>query len=214
MLTQPTPVSVGFFCLKSRSSANIPEIVQRSATRQIFPVARRRNRISRSLFIFLTPYWRHEKTTRLHASRNPDCDADRRGAWCIWAVWLAALAAATAAVADRLPGADYLLQLREDANWRNRDHVINVLREGGTWCLASSATSRASCQPVSPLIFAPLWADVEMADITPSLAFFGLRNTAWAGHIRLKNAAGEWRVVVSGWGRIRLCERDEARLCQ
>lgn len=26
---------------------------------------------------------------------------------------------------------DYLLQLREDANWRNRDHVINVLREGG-----------------------------------------------------------------------------------
>ena len=25
---------------------------------------------------------------------------------------------------------DYLLQLREDANWRNRDHVINVLREG------------------------------------------------------------------------------------
>ena len=89
-----------------------------------------------------------------------------------------------------------------------------LLREGGTWCLASSATSRASCQPVSPLIFAPLWADVEMADITPSLAFFGLRNTAWAGHIRLKNAAGEWRVVVSGWGRIRLCERDEARLCQ
>ncbi|HCB1601778.1 TPA: prepilin peptidase-dependent protein [Citrobacter freundii] len=109
---------------------------------------------------------------------------------------------------------DYLLQLREDANWRNRDHVINVLREGGTWCLASSATSQASCQPVSLLIFAPLWADVEMADITPSLAFFGLRNTAWAGHIRLKNAAGEWRVVVSGWGRIRLCERDEARLCQ
>lgn len=43
---------------------------------------------------------------------------------------------------------------------------------------------------------------------------FGLRNTAWAGHIRLKNATGEWRVVVSGWGRIRLCERDEARLCQ
>lgn len=66
---------------------------------------------------------------------------------------------------------DYLLQLREDANWRNRDHVINVLREGGTWCLVSSATSQTSCQPVSPLIFTPLWADVEMAEITPSLAF-------------------------------------------
>ncbi|KAA1275983.1 MULTISPECIES: prepilin peptidase-dependent protein [Citrobacter] len=109
---------------------------------------------------------------------------------------------------------DYLLQLREDANWRNRDHVINVLREGGTWCLASSATSQTSCQPVSPLIFTPLWADVEMVEITPSLAFFGLRNTAWAGHIYLKNAAGEWRVVVSGWGRIRLCERSEADQCR
>ncbi|HBM1405832.1 TPA: hypothetical protein LUI38_000613, partial [Salmonella enterica subsp. enterica] len=47
-----------------------------------------------------------------------------------------------------------------------------------------------------------------------SLAFFGLRNTAWAGHIVLKNAAGEWRLVVSSWGRIRLCERNEAATCQ
>lgn len=25
---------------------------------------------------------------------------------------------------------DYLLQLREDANWRNRDHVISVMEDG------------------------------------------------------------------------------------
>lgn len=109
---------------------------------------------------------------------------------------------------------DYLLQLREDANWRNRDHVISVIRDGTSWCFVSSAAVQTTCRPVSPLVFTPLWDDVEMAEITPSLAFFGLRNTAWAGHIRLKNTTGEWRVVVSGWGRIRLCEKDEARLCQ
>ncbi|MES0231627.1 prepilin peptidase-dependent protein [Citrobacter portucalensis] len=109
---------------------------------------------------------------------------------------------------------DYLLQLREDANWRNRDHVISVIRDGTSWCFVSSAASQTTCRSASSLVFTPPWDDVEMAEITPSLAFFGLRNTAWAGHIRLKNATGEWRMVVSGWGRVRLCESDEARLCQ
>ncbi len=67
---------------------------------------------------------------------------------------------------------------------------------------------------IFPFVFTPDWRDVVLADITPSLAFFGLRNTAWAGHIVLKNAAGEWRLVVSSWGRIRLCERNEAATCQ
>lgn len=67
---------------------------------------------------------------------------------------------------------------------------------------------------IFPLCVTPDWRDVVLADITPSLAFFGLRNTAWAGHIVLKNAAGEWRLVVSSWGRIRLCERNEAATCQ
>ncbi|KLV65729.1 prepilin-type cleavage/methylation domain-containing protein [Citrobacter murliniae] len=109
---------------------------------------------------------------------------------------------------------DYLLQLREDANWHNRDHVISVIREGASWCFVSSADVHESCKPSSPWLFMPLWDDIEMVEITPSLAFFGLRNTAWAGHIRLKNAAGELNLVVSGWGRIRLCERDEANLCR
>ncbi len=67
---------------------------------------------------------------------------------------------------------------------------------------------------IFPFVFTPDWRDVVLADITPSLAFFGLRNTAWAGHIVLKNAAGEWRLVVSSRGRIRLCERNEAATCQ
>lgn len=46
-----------------------------------------------------------------------------------------------------------------------------------------------------------------------SLAFFGLRNTAWAGHIRFKNSTGEWWLVVSPWGRLRLCQQGETEGC-
>lgn len=56
-------------------------------------------------------------------------------------------------------------------------------------------------------------AEVEMSDLTPSLAFFGLRNTAWAGHIRFKNSTGEWWLVVSPWGRLRLCQQGETEGC-
>ncbi|NDO81565.1 prepilin-type cleavage/methylation domain-containing protein [Citrobacter sp. NCU1] len=109
---------------------------------------------------------------------------------------------------------DYLLQLREDANWHNRDHVISINREGTSWCFISSVVQQSTCATKSVFVFTPLWPDIEVVDITPSLAFFGLRNTAWAGHIYLGNAAGEWRVIVSGMGRIRLCERDEGDVCR
>ncbi|HBU8850262.1 MULTISPECIES: prepilin peptidase-dependent protein [Citrobacter] len=109
---------------------------------------------------------------------------------------------------------DYLLQLREDANWHNRDHTIAVIREEERECLVSSLAQQTTCLPRSALVFTPRWHDIAIAEITPSLAFFGLRNTAWAGHIRLKNPAGEWRLVVSPWGRIRLCERDNTEACR
>ena len=102
---------------------------------------------------------------------------------------------------------DYLLYLREDANWHNRDHSISVIREGTLWCLVSSAAGANTCHGSSPLVFVPRWPEVEMSDLTPSLAFFGLRNTAWAGHIRFKNSTGEWWLVVSPWGRLRPARR-------
>ncbi|HCI3785178.1 prepilin peptidase-dependent protein [Escherichia coli] len=94
---------------------------------------------------------------------------------------------------------DYLLYLREDANWHNRDHSISVIREGTLWCLVSSAAGANTCHGSSPLV--------------SSLAFFGLRNTAWAGHIRFKNSTGEWWLVVSPWGRLRLCQQGETEGC-
>lgn len=109
---------------------------------------------------------------------------------------------------------DYMLQLREDANWHNRDHIITVIREGSSWCLVSSLTTQRSCTLRSRLVFSPRWGDVDLVEVTPSLAFYGLRNTAWPGHIRLKNSTGEWRVVISPWGRIRLCEGDDIQGCR
>lgn len=89
---------------------------------------------------------------------------------------------------------DYLLYLREDANWHNRDHSISVIREGALWCLVSSAAGANTCHGSSPLVFVPRWPEVEMSDLTPSLAFFGLRNTAWPGIFASKTqrASGGW----------------------
>ncbi len=48
---------------------------------------------------------------------------------------------------------DYLLYLREDANWHNRDHSISVIREGTLWCLVSSVAGANTCHGSSPLVF-------------------------------------------------------------
>ena len=102
---------------------------------------------------------------------------------------------------------------RLDANWHNRDHSISVIREGTLLCIVSSVAGANTCHGSSPLVFVPRWPEVEMSDLTPSLAFFGLRNTAWAGHIRFKNSTGEWWLVVSPWGRLRLCQQGETEGC-
>ena len=57
---------------------------------------------------------------------------------------------------------DFLLQLREDANWHNRDHIITAIREDASWCLVSSTASRNTCTLRSALVFVPLWHDVEL----------------------------------------------------
>ncbi len=58
------------------------------------------------------------------------------------------------------------------------------------------------------------WEEINLAEATPALAFYGLRNTAWPGHIRLQNTAGEWQIVISPWGRIRLCKPTQVESCR
>ncbi len=81
---------------------------------------------------------------------------------------------------------DFLLFLRDDANAYNRDRVLRVGQDEVGWCLS----------------------------VTPGLGFYGLRSTAWAGNLRLQSAAGSWSIVISHWGRIRLCRSDSAGGCQ
>lgn len=101
---------------------------------------------------------------------------------------------------------EYMLYLRNDANWHNIDRRVRVNRAAQHWCLVADDAVLNDCPSGNPAIFRPLWPEIMVSNITPNLAFFGLRNTAWAGSITLSNASGSWSVVVSGWGRVRLCE--------
>lgn len=106
---------------------------------------------------------------------------------------------------------DYLVLLRDDANWHNRDRVLNSGQSTAGWCLSANGTT--DCSVRSAFTLQPLWPEVSLSAMTPGLEFYGLRNTAWAGHIRLQSAAGKWNIIISNWGRIRLCRGEETASC-
>lgn len=106
---------------------------------------------------------------------------------------------------------DYLVQLRYDANGHNRDHLIMVKNDGESWCLLT--TKITDCQTGNYLVLKRKWPEVIIAELTPSLAFYGLRDTAWPGRIRIKSPAGEWLVIVSNTGRIRMCNSTGKGTC-
>ncbi|WP_370966407.1 prepilin peptidase-dependent protein [Enterobacter wuhouensis] len=107
---------------------------------------------------------------------------------------------------------DYLVFLRNNANRYNRDHQVTIQREGESLCLASSFVK--GCEKGNPYVMSPLWPEVTFSEITPSLGFYGLRDTAWAGRIRVQSRAGEWLIIVSNGGRIRMCNATGDRSCQ
>ncbi|WP_434670257.1 prepilin peptidase-dependent protein [Klebsiella sp. B345] len=107
---------------------------------------------------------------------------------------------------------DYLVLLRDDANWHNRNRLLSVVQHADGWCL-SAMEATANCTPATPFILLPRWPEVSLSHITPGLGFYGLRNSAWAGHIRLQSAGGSWNIIVSNWGRIRLCRNEETASC-
>lgn len=103
------------------------------------------------------------------------------------------------------------LQLqREWAGAANQTLMLSAVSAGNRWHItARSADNSARRQA----IFTPGSPDIRLIDITDKLGFYGERNTAWSGHITLGNASGQWRLVISAWGRVRLC-RPQARECQ
>lgn len=107
---------------------------------------------------------------------------------------------------------DYLGAFAHDANRHNSEHRIALHKDGEKECLASSAVT--GCDSGGPFVMKPMWPGVTISDITPALGFYGLRDTAWAGHIRVQSRAGAWWVIVSNGGRIRLCNAAGEGACQ
>ena len=96
------------------------------------------------------------------------------------------------------------------------DHYHRVLRVGQDevgWCLSAEGEG-PDCASGTSFTLRPRWPGITLAGVTPGLGFYGLRSTAWAGNLRLQSAAGSWSIVISHWGRIRLCRSDSAGGCQ
>lgn len=108
---------------------------------------------------------------------------------------------------------DFLVFLRDDANAYNRDRVLRVGQDEEGWCLSAQGEA-PSCASGSTLTLRPRWPGISLAGVTPGLGFYGLRSTAWAGNLRLQSEAGSWSIVISHWGRIRLCRSDSEGGCQ
>ncbi|WP_058913737.1 prepilin peptidase-dependent protein [Entomohabitans teleogrylli] len=108
---------------------------------------------------------------------------------------------------------DYLHRLRTDANGYNRDWVVQLISGPQGWCLAPRGSGAESCSVANRWQFHPPYQGITCSELTDGIGFFGLRNTAWPGHITLRSAGGAWRVVISVWGRVRLC-REEENLCR
>lgn len=106
---------------------------------------------------------------------------------------------------------DYLVFLRNDANRHNRDHKLSLILNGTSTCLVSSVVS--DCEDKTPFVLRPLWPEVTITELTPSLGFYGLRDTAWAGRVRVHSSAGEWLIIISNGGRIRMCNTAGESSC-
>ncbi|MEW7312110.1 prepilin peptidase-dependent protein [Buttiauxella gaviniae] len=106
-----------------------------------------------------------------------------------------------------------LEQLRSDANWHNRDHLLRVNRSAGGWCLSSKQIDVNTCKPGGRWQLVQPFADVDITEITPGLGFYGVRNTAWPGHITVQSPTGKWRIILSAQGRIRVCEVTGSNKC-
>lgn len=109
---------------------------------------------------------------------------------------------------------DYLVMLRNDANWHSRDRLPRQENSGAGWCLSATSPEQTGCEGRNLFVLRPLWPEVALTEITPALGFYGLRSTAWPGHIILKSGADSWTLVISNWGRVRLCKGSNVKGCQ
>lgn len=100
----------------------------------------------------------------------------------------------------------YLQRVQARAYGYNETRQVHLIWEKERWCLRDGENVAMSCLQERDGRFVPTARDVQLVSATSaSLAFYGVRNAAQTGHLVLGNEAGRMRVVISVWGRIRLC---------
>ncbi|MCW2479928.1 prepilin peptidase-dependent protein [Candidatus Symbiopectobacterium sp. NZEC135] len=100
----------------------------------------------------------------------------------------------------------FLQRVQANAYWYNDTRTVSVIQTGEVWCLREGTGASLSCYAGTGGRLLPSVRDVRIAAMArPTVTFYGLRNTAQAGHLVLENGAGRLRIVISIWGRIRLC---------
>lgn len=113
----------------------------------------------------------------------------------------------------------FLSRAQAKAYWHNETRTIRLMQQGEYWCMDSGADSEGGslgcsagngCCDDSGLQFRRMSKDLAVIRSTSDVfAFYGLRNTAWPGHITLSNPAGKVRLVISVRGRMRLCSETQ-----
>ncbi|MGV3344677.1 prepilin-type N-terminal cleavage/methylation domain-containing protein [Enterobacteriaceae bacterium LUAb1] len=100
----------------------------------------------------------------------------------------------------------FLQRLQNDAHWHNRERRL--------WWRKQDRGSVGSGElPQTLYQFVPQWSEVNIVKMHGEPGFYGKRDTAWPGSIDIVSPAGQWRVVISAKGRIRLCQ-PETEGCQ
>lgn len=105
---------------------------------------------------------------------------------------------------------DFLLRQQLRANLENRAIRLWGADDGNGCIGADNAAPR--CVP-GVYRYLPPFDDIQLSyQLSSDAGFYGVRNSAMAGHVRLSNAAGGIRVIWSAQGRVRLCAEGERLL--
>lgn len=105
----------------------------------------------------------------------------------------------------------FLTHLQMEANRSNRTALLWA-QPIGQGCLGSGNKPTIPCTTAQAgSLFIPPYPDIAITlSLQKDLGFYGIRNTAQAGHITLSSPAGRIRLVISSRGRLRLCSEKQS----
>ncbi len=108
----------------------------------------------------------------------------------------------------------FLINVQAQANWYNQSYIIHIEKIKNYWqitaMLFSHQQGRETIGKVTRRSAYLNEKELQRLDYTTisPIIFYGRRNMASTGHIRLSNSIGEIQIIVSARGRIRRCFRS------